>query len=63
MTEQEYINVSELKSITLAMKCLREIVPGNSEVVNREKLQGIFKQLSEWQEKLFETITCEVDDD
>ena len=61
MTEQEYINVSDLTKITGAINVLREIVPDNSEIIENKKLVGIICKLSEWQSKLFESINIEQD--
>lgn len=47
MTEQEYINVSDMRHAQYALKAVSEITSGNS-VIDRDELNHVRKQLSRW---------------
>ena len=56
MTEQEYIDVSDLQKIDAARRLLRRIVPENSSVVKRGELAVVYRQLNDWADKLYAKI-------
>jgi len=56
MKEQEYINVSDLARISAILEILRNIVPANSAVIDRNNLTKIFQILVDWQERLTDDI-------
>ena len=56
MTEQEYINVKALGSITSAINILKDIVPGNLEVITTEEYIKVMSILCRTQLKLENNI-------
>lgn len=52
MTEQEYINISDLRYAQIALHAVSEIKPGNS-VLDLDELNQVRKQLSSWVNTLF----------
>jgi len=59
MTEQEYINVSELSIVSSLIKLIDGIVTENSKVIPSSGLADIKKELCRWQIKLFEIVNIE----
>jgi len=53
MTEQEYINITELKSIVIARSILLDICPEGSIVIGSVDYQNIVRILSKWERELF----------
>lgn len=56
MTEQEYIDVSDLTNVRAMRAILHDIVAENSSVIPQEEYQTVGKLLSRWAEKLHERI-------
>ena len=56
MTEQEYINVSELKLLTSALNTLGEITPKNSNIISPDDFGKIIHELTRWRDKYFNVI-------
>jgi len=60
MTEQEYINVKELGTVSAALDVLKNIVPDNSKVIVKEDYQKVMDTIYKWQEALFQKIKIKV---
>lgn len=56
MTEQEYINVKELGTVTAAINVLRDICVENSKVIYKEDYQQVMKKIRHWERCLFRII-------
>jgi hypothetical protein len=57
MTEQDYIKVKALGTITAAINTLRDLVPANLEdVITKEEYSKVIPILYDWQERLFKDI-------
>lgn len=63
MTEQEYLDVSNRVRVSTAIRVLSEIVPGSSKPIESKELRALLKKLSEWEEKLFEGIETQEDEE
>jgi len=57
MTEQDYIKVKALGTITAAINTLKDLVPANLEdVITKEEYSKVIPTLYDWQERLFKDI-------
>ncbi len=56
MSEQEYINVSDLKNILSAKNNLREIIPESSKIIKENEYRTVMLILNKWQDELFKII-------
>jgi hypothetical protein len=57
MTEQEYIKVKALGTITAAINTLKDLVPANlDDVITTEEYSKVMPTLWDWQERLFNQI-------
>lgn len=56
MTEQEYIDVSDLRCIMNAISCLKEICPESSKIIRKKEYDNIRFTLSKWQQKLLDSV-------
>jgi len=54
--EQEYINISDLVRLRVAVGVLREIIPENSTVINYSDFKEIMKILKDWESSLGKEI-------
>jgi hypothetical protein len=54
MTEKEYINLTDLNKLQIALSVLREICPANSDIINEKELQKCTSKLYEWVDLLRE---------
>lgn len=59
MSEQEYINVSDLARVTSVIKVIGDIVPETSNTIEEEDYRGMLSKLYEWQNELFKTVSVE----
>ena len=59
MKERDYINVRELSSIMCAKKCLNDITPENSVVIDPMEYRFVMQQLHDWEDRLFKTCTSD----
>lgn len=57
MTEQEYIDVSDLARIRAAQSILREVTPGCSSHISEAESQNVHLQLQEWEKRINEGLT------
>lgn len=56
MTEDDYILVGDLRTITMAQHLLRHIVPANNPVIAADDYQHVLKVLDAWREDLHAAI-------
>lgn len=57
MTEEQYIKVKALGTITAAIAILKDITPDNlSEIIEEGEMEVITETLTNWQKKLFNGI-------
>jgi hypothetical protein len=56
MTEQEYINVTDLENTRSAKVALLDIEPGSSPVVDKREWKKIIQILSKWESDLGKVI-------
>ena len=61
MTEQDYINVSELRTIRIAIQILPDIVPENSNVISKKKFKKVLNQLYEWEAALYLLVAIDTE--
>lgn len=57
MTEQEYIDVSDLHRIISALKILSDICPEISNIIKEEEFKNTISSLRKWQNELFKIIS------
>lgn len=57
MTEQEYIDVSDLHRIISALKILSDICPENSNIIKEEDFKNVISTMRGWQNNLFKEIS------
>lgn len=56
MTEQEYIDATDIEKVRSAKEALQRIVPANSSVVNPIDYDTVMKIIYAWEHKLYKTI-------
>lgn len=56
MTEQEYINATDLQKIRAAKNLLIEVFPINSTIIDLHEMSDIIVILSRWEEGLYKKI-------
>ena len=59
MTEKEYIDRGDLKSIQMIKRLLHDIVPEISEVIETEPMRQILGTLGKWETGLYKE--CEIE--
>ena len=48
ITEQEYIHIKDLGTIASAIKVLQELIPENSEIIDKKDYDEIIRLLTIW---------------
>jgi len=56
MTEQEYIDVSDLHRIISALKILSDICPEISNIIKEEEFKNTISTIRKWQNELFKQV-------
>lgn len=56
MTEQEYIDVTDLVKLRDIKFILRDIIPENSEIIDKDSFNSIYAIIGEWEHKLSNKI-------
>ena len=56
MTEQEYIDATDLQKLKSAILILRDITPPNSKVLPSDKFGVVVETLQEWRDELYKQV-------
>ena len=59
MTEQEYIECADLRTIRSVINNLREVIPDNNPQVPAEEYVTVMRLLSKWQDALFRSVSID----
>jgi hypothetical protein len=63
MNERDYLQMRELGCVKAALNQLREIgQPHEGSQIPTEEFAAVFKTLSDWEEKIYENIKIEKDE-
>jgi len=63
LTEKEYIDVGDLKTVIASLSVLRDICPENSSVIDVGEYREVYGIIRSWRESLFELINIEPEDE
>lgn len=63
ISEQEYIHTKDLGIITSVIKILKEIIPENSEIIDKKDFQEIMRLLTIWKMEHFDKIELKPKED
>lgn len=61
MTEQEYIDVSELAKLRMAKAILVDITPENSKVINPASFKKVLSKMEIWTQRLSEGLDVKIE--
>lgn len=59
MTEQEYIDASDLQKVRIANQLLRQIHPVNSSIIDPQHFRKVILILQKWEDDLYKILKVE----
>lgn len=60
MTEQEYVDLSDLQRVRIAIKVLSEIVTENSKIIKEKDYKEVVSKICDWADELSNQVQVNV---
>lgn len=61
MTEREYIQRGDQRSVSICLELLRDIVPANNPLILDEEYREVYRRLRAWEERHFGVFNLDAD--